>query len=304
MNRPVVISNIGCFAAMAFWAISFPAVEVLLDTWGALSLIAARMTVGVIGLGIVWVAIEGMGRVRAAPWRPGLFIGALGFGAGASLLLLGQKLSDPVTTAVVAAMTPVAGALLEFLLDGRRPTAFLVGGVVLAMIGGLIATGPRLVEAQVGLGALICLASVFVYAWGTRATSDRLADVSSLARTTITSVGASVFCLTAFSLSRFLDLGEAEIGDYGAREIWLFLFYAIAGFALAQLLWLWGAARLGILLASLHVNAVPFYVMIVVVIAFGEPWSWGQAIGASLVAAGVLLAQTKGDGFRRRAAPR
>jgi drug/metabolite transporter (DMT)-like permease len=39
-------------------------------------------------------------------------------------------------------------------------------------------------------------------------------------------------------------------------------------------------------------NAVPFYVMVVVVLLLGESWSWWQAMGAVLVAIGVLLAQS------------
>ena len=41
-------------------------------------------------------------------------------------------------------------------------------------------------------------------------------------------------------------------------------------------------------------NAVPFYVMLIVVMLFGDPWVWDQAIGAVLVATGVLLAQAPG----------
>ena len=33
-----LVSNIACFGAMLFWAIGFPATEVLLDSWGALTM--------------------------------------------------------------------------------------------------------------------------------------------------------------------------------------------------------------------------------------------------------------------------
>ena len=38
-------------------------------------------------------------------------------------------------------------------------------------------------------------------------------------------------------------------------------------------------------------NAVPFYVMVIVVLFLGESWSWWQAVGAAVVAAGVIIAQ-------------
>ena len=47
---------------------------------------------------------------------------------------------------------------------------------------------------------------------------------------------------------------------------------------------------LGIGIASMHINAAPFYVMIFAVMA-GGPWNWAQATGAAIVILGVLIAQ-------------
>jgi len=100
-NSEALKGNILCFAAMAFFAVGFPAVEFLLDSWGVLALITARMTLGGLILIIVWRLVEGAKAVTSAHWRSGIFVGALGFGIGATLLLLGQAMSDPVTTAIV-----------------------------------------------------------------------------------------------------------------------------------------------------------------------------------------------------------
>jgi drug/metabolite transporter (DMT)-like permease len=67
---------------------------------------------------------------------------------------------------------------------------------------------------------------------------------------------------------------------------------SVASIAIAQLLWIWGADRLGILFASLHMNVAPFYVMAIVVICMGEHWVWSQAFGAIIVGLGVLIAQS------------
>jgi drug/metabolite transporter (DMT)-like permease len=68
---------------------------------------------------------------------------------------------------------------------------------------------------------------------------------------------------------------------------------SVASIAIAQLLWIWGADRLGILFASLHMNVAPFYVMAIVVVFMGEQWVWGQAFGAIIVGVGVLIAQSQ-----------
>ena len=64
-------------------------------------------------------------------------------------------------------------------------------------------------------------------------------------------------------------------------------------------LWIRGASGLGILMASLHMNAVPFYVMVIVVLFLGESWNWWQTVGAAVVAAGVIVAQSSARGSAR-----
>ena len=91
-----------------------------------------------------------------------------------------------------------------------------------------------------------------------------------------------------------LGFGETEIGNMDSRHIMMLLIFSLPAIAISQLLWIWAAGGLGILLASLHMNAVPFYVMVIVVIFLGDPWGWDQAIGAALVATGVFLAQAPG----------
>ena len=89
-NSEALKGNLLCFAAMVAWAIGFPAVEPLLETWGVLALIAARMAVGAALLIGVFLLIEGASTLGRANWRSGLVAGAFGFGLGATLLLLGQ----------------------------------------------------------------------------------------------------------------------------------------------------------------------------------------------------------------------
>ena len=66
--------------------------------------------------------------------------------------------------------------------------------------------------------------------------------------------------------------------------------FAIGGLAISQVLWIMSVGQLGIGLASLHINATPFYVMLIL-FAFGAAWSWPQAIAAAVVGLGVVIAQ-------------
>ena len=287
----VITANIACFMAMLMWAVGFPSGEILLETWGAISLLSVRMLLAVGLLMVFWIVAEGMLTVLAAPWERGLTVGGIGFGFGAILLLVGQKMSDPVTPAIVAAMMPIAGVSIEVVLDKRKLHLQLLGGIVLAMVGGLLATGVRLSNGKFSLGALFCLLAIFLFAWATRKTTRDFQTLSSLGQTTITLVGAMVITLFVHGSFLVLGFGETEIGNTDPKNIMLLLIFSLPAIAISQLLWIWAAGRLGILMASLHMNVVPFYVMLILVMFLGDPWGWDQAIGVVLVAIGVLLAQ-------------
>jgi drug/metabolite transporter (DMT)-like permease len=60
--------------------------------------------------------------------------------------------------------------------------------------------------------------------------------------------------------------------------------------AVSQMLFVRAVERIGVALASFHLNMAPFYVMLIL-LALGGGWSWIQALGAAIVLGGVVLAQ-------------
>ncbi|NKB78270.1 MAG: EamA family transporter [Gammaproteobacteria bacterium] len=286
-------ANLSCFAAMFTWSVGFPAADVLLQSWGAISLISTRQLLGVAPLLIAWVLIDGWRQVASAPWKRGLGVGGLGFGLGAILLLVGQQLSDPVTPAVAAAMMPIAGALLEVVFDNRRLRPMLMLAIILVLLGGYLATGMGSGEATFELGALLCLVAVFLFAWATRMTTHHITNLSPIGKTTITLMGGTIFIWVTYIVYLLANFPGIEIGIIDTHNIILLLIFSVASLGIAQLMWIWGASKLGILVASFHMNAVPFYVMVIMVVLFGNSWSWTQTSGALLVAIGVLLSQLR-----------
>jgi drug/metabolite transporter (DMT)-like permease len=291
--RPgALTSNLTCFAAMVMWSFAFPIAEFMLASWGTVTLVLTRQLIGVATLFACWLWLDGFARIRAADWRGGLHVGGIGFGLGSITFLVGQHMSDAVTPAIAASMMPIIGALLEVTLDGRRLRPRLLGGILLALLGGLLATGTRIDEGNFGWGSALCLFSVVLFAWATRATNHRFRSLSFVGQTTLTLSGSLVVVTLVYLLMRLMQIPGTGVGVLDTQHLGLLVFSSVASLALAQFMWIRGAAGLGILLASLHMNAVPFYVMVIVVLFLGESWNWGQAAGAALVAAGVLLAQS------------
>ena len=287
-----LLGNLGCFFAMLMWSFTFPASEVLLETWGVMALIVIRTMLAVMTLMVIWVWFDGLAKVLSAPWVRGITVGGVGFGIGAVLLLVGQKMSNPVTPAIAAAMMPIAGAAVEVFFDKRRLGLHLIIAIALALIGGLLAGGVNLGDATFGLGTLFCVIGIFLFAWVTRAATRDFQTLSSIGQTTITLIGCLIVVIIIYGLCLITGLGEIHVGSTSSKNLVLLLIMSVASIAIAQLLWIWGADRLGILFASLHMNVAPFYVMAIVVIFMGEYWVWSQAFGAIIVGLGVFIAQS------------
>ncbi len=284
-------ANANCFAAMLLWATGFVALEYLLDDWGVLSLSSLRLVVSVVFLVLWWGWTEGWAKVFGAPWRKGLIIGGLGWGVGSVLLVMGQKLSDPVTVTIVVAMMPIAGAATEIVFDNRRLSRRLIVGLILAVLGGYLATGAQPMQGNFGFGVALCLGAILLFAWVTRATTRQFETLSRTGQATVTLCGGMLVTLIWYGISIVAGFGEIHIGTIDTGDWLPLLIFLLPSSGIAQLLWIHGAGKLGILLASFHMNAVPFYVMVILVSLSLGQWHWLQAGAVVLVALGVLVSQ-------------
>jgi drug/metabolite transporter (DMT)-like permease len=284
-------ANANCFAAMLLWATGFVALEYLLDDWGVLSLSSLRLVVSVVFLVLWWGWTEGWAKVFGASWRKGLIIGGFGWGVGSVLLLMGQKLSDPVTVTIVVAMMPIAGAATEIVFDNRQLSRRLIVGLILAVLGGYLATGAQLTQGNFGFGVALCLGAILLFAWVTRATTRQLETLSRTGQTAVTLCGGMLVTLAWYGISIVAGFGETHIGTIDTGDWLPLLIFLLPSSGIAQLLWIHGAGKLGILLASFHMNAVPFYVMVILVSLSLGQWHWLQAGAVALVALGVLVSQ-------------
>ncbi len=283
--------NFACISAVILFAVGFPAADRLLDDWGVFSLIAVRNSLGLLLLVVLWAMVDGWRTVFDAPWLVGIRIGSFSFGLGATLLLVTQSMTNAVTAALAAATMPVAAVAIEVALDGRKLTLNFLIGVVLVLLGGVLATGMSLNDASFGAGAFIGLVAATIFAWGSRSTVKSLPLLKPLGQTVVTTAGMSLFCVVVYLLFSAAGLAGTHSAAMTAESwIWM-LTYAWVSLAISQAFWLTGVGRLGIGVASFHLNAGPFYVMLIL-LALGGTWNWMQAFGAAVLACGVILAQS------------
>ncbi|MFK7940521.1 MAG: DMT family transporter [Roseovarius sp.] len=287
-----VQGNVMCVMAVLLFATGFPAAEELLKTWGPISLITARCILACAFLLPIWLLMDGWRVVAGAPWLRGLWIGALGFGTGTVLLLVVQDYTDPVTAVLIAATMPVSAVALEVVLDGRRLTRNFMLGTVLVLVGGFLATGANITDGQFGGGVLFGLLASVLFAWGSRKTVKGLPEMSAMGQITITLIGAMMFCLATYDVFVIFGLPGTDMAPLGVWGWSMLLTFAVGAMAISQAFWLLGVARLGVGIASFHLNAAPFYVMLILLM-MGGAWDWQRALGAGVLGCGVVLAQRR-----------
>ena len=284
--------NLNCMVAVGFFSFGFPAANSLLETWGVFSLIALRNLLGLLFLIGLMAFKVGVGSLNQLPWIKGFWVGFFGFGIGSMLLLLSQSMTNAVTAALAAATMPICAVALEVALDGKRLTLRFLIGVALVVLGGLTASGIQFGEFQLGLGFLIGLCASSLFAWGSRATVKEFPELTPLARTTVTTLGMTGFCAFVFFGALIFKTPGTTVPTLTDNDFILLLIYAWCALGLSQWIWIRGVGQVGIGVASFHLNAAPFYVMLIM-LAFGYGWSWLQAIGACILAVGVIMAQSQ-----------
>lgn len=291
--RSPLSANLICMASMLIWAAALPAAEILIRADPALlppvMLNAARMVMAAAFLLPIWWMIEGTRSLRSANWPRGIMVGSL-LALGALLLVFGQTRTSAVMAAVVSSAMPLVGMTLEILLDGRKVTWSIVLGLLLSVLGGILAAGNFDGGLGFGIGALFCLASVVTFTLASRWTVTALPGLTPLGSTSLTVCGAAITGTAFAAGSLWFGLPGPNMDAFGLTEFAALTVYGVGGLAISQLLWIVAVGSLGIAMSALHINLTPFYVM-VFMLALGGGWSWLQALGAALVALGVVIAQ-------------
>lgn len=286
----VLSGNALGFASMFVWACGFPAAELLLDSWPPLALVTARFAMAVGMLFALCAILDGPSGLLNIRWGRGLTIGGLTFGLAAYLLVVAQAATDAVTVAIIASTSPAAAALIEVAGGSRRLTRTFTLGLLASVVGGVIATGGSSVG-QLGLGALAAVVSCFLFVIGSQYTVRDLAHMSEIGRATVTLAGGLIFTATALLISHAAGLNVLPTRVVDGAQLGLLAIYAVAGTALSQVMWIASVGRLGVAVASFHINVAPFHVMLIM-LALGSGWDWIKALGAGIVVSGVIIAQS------------
>jgi drug/metabolite transporter (DMT)-like permease len=288
-RRVVVEGNVASTASMLCWATVFPVTELLLQTWDPFLLAAARLTVAA-GVALVLVALFGRpSELATAPWGTILPIGGLGLGTGVVLLTMGQAHADLVIVAIIGTAVPLVSAVFGVAQGRERIGPRLAAAILLAVLGGVIATGVFSTRVSFRGGELFAMVSVVLWTWYSRASVDRLAMLSDLTKSAANMAAGAAVVLPLAVLAATLGVVPARL-DLGPASLGQLAWLGTVAVCLSMLLWLRAARLIGVTIAAMHQNMVPFYVM-AMALAIGGRVETAQLVGGLLVVSGAVLAQ-------------
>lgn len=287
----------GAFAAMIFvgasWGANVPISKVLLQHFDLVPMSALRTSVAGLVVALLLLAVEGARslRIRLALGR---FL-ALGLMMASffTVYTVGILYSNPISAAAVQVAGPLVSAVTVWLVTGQRFDPGFGTALLLTVLGGaILASGSLLGKGHVTLGGgeIIVLASNALwtlYSIKAQAWFDR---ESQLHRTYVANVSAMGWMIALAAV--LVGFGWAH-SPFVPHNLWIWSQFAIIGIfssGFGGYFWNIGASRLGVAVASLWVNLVPFFAVLWSVLYGFTPNAY--QIGGGLVAlSGVVYMQ-------------
>ncbi|MEM9470577.1 MAG: DMT family transporter [Pseudomonadota bacterium] len=291
MDRNVIRGNLAGIVCMIVWSLHFPLSVAILKSWDPLALAPVRM--GLAGMTVASVGLA-LGQARAmldlARNRRFVMI-SLVFALSGLFFIIGQSRIDAVSAAVIVSAMPIFSALMGWWEGLEKPGLKFTLAIALTVSGGVLTSTVSAQGSGGGgslTGVLFTLAGVIAYVWYTRQLVVAFAPVPDISKVAVSMMISVVPC--AIILAAFAASGHTIAVDLAPATLGLVVAMAGISVGLSSVLWLWTGRAVGVTVAAMHHNMVPFYV--IALAAVGGAIVTGQHIaGAVLVIAGAVLAQ-------------
>lgn len=288
-------------AAVVIWGWTFVATKVLVAELGPVEVLALRLAIGAPFLGLVLLLRRTRVRFTRADAAP-LLVGSVIFAVHFLVQIAGIVSTTATNTGWIVSVSPLALALLSWLLLRERVGREAVLGIGLATVGILLLVSRGRIADLGWLGSTgdwLVLVSAHTWALYTVATRDLSRRRDPLAVTFAILVVAGLICGVLFALTGDV----ASVRSLSPRGVVALLYLAIPGMALGQWFWQEGVASLGAARAGLYLYLEPIATLALAVPLLGEPFGPFIAVGGALVLAGVGVGQRGRAEGRATAAP-
>ena len=285
----LLLARVLLLSAVIIWGWTFVATKILVAELGPIEIFGLRLAIGLPFLAGVLLVRRVPLRFSREDARPLLLGGAI-FTLHFLVQIAGLLTATATNTAWIITVSPLALAVLSFLVLRERIGWYGVAGIAIATIGILLLVS-RGRFTDLGwlqnTGDWLVLLSAFTWAIYTVVTRDLSRRRHPLAVTFGILTIAAV--TTAILFAAVADV--SSIRALSPRGVAAVLYLAIPGLAIGQWFWQEGIARLGATRAGLYLYLEPIATLVLAVPLLGEPFGPITAFGGGLVLAGVYVGQ-------------
>ncbi len=288
---------LGAFAAMVFvgasWGANVPVSKVMLGHFDLIPMSAIRTASGALILGLLVVLIEGVRGLRIDVGIRRFALLGLMMGGFFVLYTLGIQFSNPISAAAVQVAGPLVSAATVRVVTGARFDPGFATALGLTLLGGAILVSGSVLGAgsmTLGGGEFVVLASNALWTLYSLKAQSWFDRASQLHRTYVASLSAMGWTVLLSLVLVGLDWARSP---FTVTDAWVWtqlLAVAVFASALGGYFWNVGASRLGVAIASLWVNLVPFFAVLWS-IAYGFMPNAYQILGGLVALSGVVYMQ-------------
>ena len=288
---------LGAFAAMIFvgasWGANVPVSKVMLAHFDLIPMSAIRTAVATAGLAVLLMLVEGVRALRIDVGVQRFAVLGLLMASFFFIYTLGLQFSNPITAAAVQVAGPLVAAVTVRVATGLRFDPGFPVALALTLVGGAILASPSLVgdgPVSFGGGEIFLLSSNILWTLYSLKAQAWFGHASQLHRAYVASLSALGW---ATALSAVLVALGWSRSPFDESDPWVWsqlLTVALLASGLGGYFWNVGASRLGVAIASLWVNLVPFFAVLWSM-AYGFMPNAYQIVGGLVALSGVVYMQ-------------
>lgn len=288
---------LGAFAAMVFvgasWGGNVPVSKVMLAHFDLIPLSAVRTTMATAALVLLLLAVEGIRALRIDVGIRRFILLGLMMGGFFLIYTLGIQYSNPISAAAVQVAGPLVAAVTVRIATGLRFDPGFGVALALTVLGGLILVAGSIFgrgQVTLGGGEIIVLLSNTLWTFYSLKAQAWFERESQLHRTYVASLSAMAWSIL---LAVILVAAGWASSPFLETDPWIWsqlLLVAVLASGLGGYFWNVGASRLGVAVASLWVNLVPFFAVLWSM-AYGFMPNLYQIVGGLVALSGVVYMQ-------------
>jgi drug/metabolite transporter (DMT)-like permease len=286
--------TLGLWLACFFWAVSFIASKVALESASPMTVVTLRLVISALCFAF-WFSLRGWPRLQWTRRRVGqvVVLSLMGTSLHYGTQTMGLQYTPACNASLYASTCPILIALIAAFMLGERisPRKFI--GIALALAGVLVSMGLGTLSAfevrSFLKGDLLVFTSLFFWALFTVYGKSLMSQVGALELLGLVTIVGAATLLPVFAIGSWLHGGSlAVIAPRGWAAI---VFLGVTCSFLATLLYFWALERTESQKVGVYLYTIPLMTYAAAWLTLGETVGWNLFWGSLFVLCGVLLTE-------------